>query len=280
MREIHVDEIKKVVKELAEKAAFELPPKVLGAVKDALADEPSEAGRSVLNQIIENAELASRERLALCQDTGLAMVFMDIGQDVHITGGDLRAAVDEAVTQVYKDEYLRKSVCHPFTRKNTGTNTPSFLHVAIVPGDKIKINFAAKGGGSENMSRLVMLKPADGREGVVREVLKTIDMAGSNPCPPVVVGVGIGGNFEMAAIMAKKAAIFRDPGDPNPDPELDALEKELLEKINGLGHGPLGLGGKTTALKVNVMMMPCHIASFPMAVNVQCHSARHKSAEI
>ncbi len=276
MRELHVDDIKVAVKKLIEQASFELPEAVVSYIESALEAETSERGRSVLSQILENAQLAAKERLALCQDTGLAVLFLELGQDLHITGGSLTEAIDSAVAEAYEEFYLRKSVCHPFTRKNTGNNTPALVYTDIVPGDKLKIRFAAKGGGSENMSRLLMLKPADGREGVIREVVRAVDEAGPNPCPPVIVGVGIGGNFERSAILAKKAAVFRDPGSRNPDAELDELEQEILRRINALGIGPMGLGGNTTALAVHIMMEPCHIASLPLAINLQCHSARHK----
>ncbi len=275
MREIKTEEIKEAVKKLCMEANYRIPDDVMMMLKKGVDAEESEVARETLNIIIENDELASREEIPICQDTGLAVVFVELGQDVHVVGGDLYEAINEGVREGYKEGYLRKSTCHPFTRKNVGDNTPAIVHLTLVPGDKIKIVVAPKGGGSENMSALRMMKPAEGREGVKKFVVETVEKAGPNPCPPVVVGVGIGGNFEVSAFLAKKA-LLRPLGKPNPDVEIAALEQELLREINNLGIGPQGYGGRTTALAVHVEMMPCHIASLPVAVNIQCHAARHK----
>ncbi len=204
---------------------------------------------------------------------------MELGQDVHLVGGDLNGAIFEGVRQGYQEGYLRKSICHPFTRANTGDNTPAVIHVEVVPGDKVKLIVAPKGGGSENMSRVTMLTPAAGKKGIIEYVVQRVKESGSNPCPPTIVGVGIGGTFEEAALLAKKA-LLRPIGSENPDAELASLEGEILDRINGLGIGPQGLGGRTTSLAVHVNMMPCHIASLPLAVNIQCHAHRHKEAVI
>lgn len=213
----------------------------------------------------------------MCQDTGMAIVFVEMGQDVHIVGGALKDAVDEGVRRGYADGYLRKSVCHPFTRTNTGDNTPAVLHLELVEGDGFKINLMSKGFGGENMSRVTMLPPSAGIEGIRETVLQRIREAGSNPCPPTIVGVGIGGTFEMAALMAKKA-LLRTLGTEHPDPDVASLEKEWLSEINRMGIGPQGLGGRTTSLAVHINYMATHIGSIPVAVNIQCHSSRHKSA--
>lgn len=211
----------------------------------------------------------------MCQDCGLGVVFLELGQDVHLVGGDLETAIQEGVRQGYGEGFLRKSLCHPLTRANTGDNTPAIIHAEIVPGDRLKITVVPKGGGSENMSRIHMLKPAQGWAGIKERVVATVREAGANPCPPIIVGVGLGGNFERAAYLAKKS-LLRDLGEPNPDPELAKLEQELLAAVNDLGIGPAGLGGRITALAVHLLMQPCHIASLPVAVNIQCHSTRHK----
>jgi fumarate hydratase subunit alpha len=217
--------------------------------------------------------------VAMCQDTGLAVVFVELGQEVHIAGGDFNAAINEGVRQGYQEGYLRKSACNCFSRANTKDNTPAIIHLEIIPGDKVKITVAPKGGGSENMSTVTMLSPSEGVEGIKKRVVDWVKQAGSNPCPPVVVGVGIGGTFEQTALMAKKA-LLRPLGQKNPDPQLAALEQEILTRVNNLGIGPQGLGGRITAMAVHVEMIPCHIASFPMAVNINCHAHRHKEAVI
>ena len=277
MREIPVSEITETVARLCIEANIDLGADVEEAFRRMKETEDSPTGKEVLDLLLKNAQIAREERMPICQDTGLAVVFIDVGQDVHFTGGSLEEAFHEGVRQGYEKGYLRKSTCHPFTRKNLGDNTPAIIHTRIVPGDKVRIVVEPKGGGSENMSRVVMLAPAEGIEGIKAYILQRVKESGSNPCPPIVVGVGIGGTFERAAFLAKKATL-RPIGTKNPDPELDALEQELLEKINKIGIGPGGLGGRTTALSVHIEMMPCHIASLPLAVNIQCHAGRHKEA--
>jgi len=279
IREISNREIIEVVRDLCIDANYNLGEDVLRAFDKAIEAEESATGIEVLKELQENARIAREEKAPICQDCGLAVVFIDIGQDVHITGGDLNEAVNEGVRQGYEDGYLRKSACHPITRKNTGDNTPAIIHIQIVPGDKMKIVFAPKGGGAENMSRVTMLTPAAGIEGVKDFVVNRVKESGSNPCPPTVIGVGVGGTFEKSAILAKKA-ILRDIGNRNPDPELATIEEEILTRINRLGIGPMGYGGNTTSFDVFLEIEPCHIASLPVAVNVQCHAARHKEAII
>ena len=279
IREISSKKIIEVVRDLCIDANYNLGDDVLRAFDKAIEAEESAPGIEVLKELKENARIAREEKAPICQDCGLAVVFIDIGQDVHITGGDLKEAINEGVRQGYKDGYLRKSACHPLTRKNTGDNTPAIIHIQIVPGDKIKIVFAPKGGGAENMSRVTMLTPAVGIEGVKDFVVNRVKESGSNPCPPTVIGVGVGGTFERSAILAKKA-ILRDIGNRNPDPELATIEEEILTRINRLGIGPMGYGGNTTSLDVFLEIEPCHIASLPVAVNIQCHAGRHKEAII
>ncbi|NVM24602.1 MAG: fumarate hydratase [Desulfobacterales bacterium] len=279
MREISTKEIIKVVRNLCIDANYNLGDDVLYAFNQAVEKEDSGTGREVLRELVENARIAREEKVPLCQDCGLAVVFIEIGQDVHITGGDLREAINEGVRQGYTEGYLRKSACNPITRKNTGDNTPAILHLQIVPGNKMKIIFAPKGGGSENMSRVDMLTPAAGIEGIKDFVVKRVKDSGSNPCPPTIIGIGVGGTFERSAILAKKA-LLRSIGDRNPDPELAKIEEEILARINKLGIGPMGYGGDTTSLDVFLEIEPCHIASLPVAVNMQCHAARHKEAVI
>ena len=279
IREISNREIIEVVRDLCIDANYNLGNDVLHAFDKAIEAEESATGREVLKELKENARIAREEKAPICQDCGLAVVFIEIGQDVHITGGDLKEAINEGVRQGYKDGYLRNSACHPFARKNTGDNTPAIIHVEIVPGDKMKIVFAPKGGGAENMSRVTMLTPAVGIEGVKDFVVNRVKESGSNPCPPTVIGVGVGGTFERSAILAKKA-ILRDIGNRNPDPELAKIEEEILLRINKLGIGPMGYGGNITSLDVFLEIEPCHIASLPVAVNIQCHAGRHKEAII
>lgn len=276
MREISAEAITNAVANLAVKACCNLPYEVKEAIRKAYAAEPSPVGKNILEQLERNAEIAETGEVPICQDTGLAVVFADIGQDVHIIGGDFTDAVNKGVHKGYVDGYLRKSsVAEPlFERKNTGDNTPAIIHVRIVPGDKIRIRLAPKGAGSENKSVLKMLVPADGIEGVKKVILDAVQMAGPNSCPPMVVGIGIGGNMELACLCAKRAAA-RDIGTHNGDPRYAAFEKEMLEMINKTGIGPQGLGGKTTAFAVNVEWAPTHIASLPVAVNINCHAARH-----
>ena len=275
VREIEVAAVTQAVKALAIEANEVLGEDVLDCFQEALRNEESPVGREVLGQLIENARIAREEHIPICQDTGLAVIFLEIGQDVHLVGGDLKEAVHQGVREGYGEGYLRKSSCHPFTRANTGDNTPAVIYTDIVPGDRLKIWVVPKGGGSENMSRLFMLPPSAGLAGVKEKIVETVKEAGPNPCPPTIIGVGIGGTFEQAALQAKKS-LLRDLGSANPDPELDQLEKEILDQINKLGIGPQGLGGRTTSLAVHIRLLPCHIASLPLAVNVQCHASRHK----
>ena len=279
MREIDVKLMTEKVRDLCMRANTDLGEDVLQAFDRAMVQEESSLGIEILKELKENARIAKEEGVPLCQDTGFAVVFVELGQDVHLIGGNLNEAIEEGVRQGYRDGYLRKSICHPFTRVNTGDNTPAIIHTEVVPGDKIRVIVAPKGGGSENMSRVVMLTPSDGIEGIKRYVVQRVRESGSNPCPPTIVGVGIGGTFERAALLAKKS-LLRPLGSKNPDPELDRLESEILTEINRLGIGPQGLGGRTTSLAVHILLMPCHIASFPLAVNIQCHAQRHKETEI
>jgi len=249
---------------------------VVDAFKKGLEKEVSPTGKDILKQLIENAEIAANEQVPMCQDCGVAVVFLEVGQDVQITGGNINDAVTEGVIKGYGEGYLRKSMCDPFTRKNTGNNAPPVIHTEIVAGDNLKITVAPKGGGSENMSAIAMMPPSAGIEGMKKFIVERVRQAGSNPCPPILIGVGIGGNFEYSAKLAKKA-LLREIGERSPIPEIAKLEEELLIQINKLGIGPAGLGGKITALNVAIEYYPCHIASFPVAVNINCHAARHKS---
>ncbi|NPA25279.1 MAG: fumarate hydratase [Deltaproteobacteria bacterium] len=277
MREIDVSRVTESVARLCMDANYYLGQDMLTAIDLAYQQEESPTGRGILEQLKENAAIAARDRMPICQDTGLAVIFLELGQEVRLVGGDLEEAVNQGVRQGYEEGFLRKSTCHPFTRANCGDNTPAIIHFRIVPGDQLKIIVAPKGGGSENMSKVVMLKPADGIAGIKQQVVEWVAQAGGNPCPPTTVGVGIGGNFERCAILAKEA-LLREVGSRNPDPELAALEDELLAAINDLGIGPQGLGGRVTSFAVHVKMQPCHIASLPLAINIQCHAARHKEA--
>ena len=279
MREIETGKITETIARLCQQANYEMGDDVLAALEKAEQTEESPLGCAVLRELLENAQIAREGVFPLCQDCGTAVVFLDVGQDVHIVGGELQESVDEGVRRGYTQGYLRKSmVQQPFTaRINTGDNTPAVLHTSIVPGDQVRIAVMSKGGGAENMSRLAMLKPAQGREGIIETVVNAVDEAGGMPCPPLIIGMGIGGTTEMAMLQAKRS-LLRPVGQPSPDPELAELEKELLECINDLGIGPMGLGGRTTALAVHALAMPAHIASMPLAVNFQCHSARHREA--
>lgn len=277
MREIHTQEVTRVVKRLFIEANTCLGEDIQNAIREAAERESSPTAREVLQEILDNARIARDEEVPMCQDTGLAVVFLEMGQNLRITGGSLYEAVQEGVRQGYREGYLRKSACHPFTRVNTGDNTPAIIHLELVDGDRLRVIAVPKGGGSENMSDLKMLTPAVGKEGVVDYVVERVRESGPNPCPPIIVGVGVGGTFEKAALLAKRA-LLRPLGSPNPDPELASLEETILERINRLGIGPQGYGGETTALGVHVEMMPCHIASLPVAVNIQCHAARHREA--
>jgi len=277
LKTIEYQRIVDTVAKLCMKANMHLNNDVLTAFQASYDNEESEVGKEVLEKLIENAKIASQEEVAMCQDTGVAVCFVEVGQDLVIADGELEKAIAEGVRKGYQEGYLRKSMCHPFTRKNTGDNTPPVIHTRVVPGDNLKITVAPKGGGSENMSALKMLTPAQGKKGIIDFVVKTVEEAGPNPCPPIVVGVGIGGNFERCAFLAKKS-LLRPLDEENSDPELREMEKEILERINNLGIGPQGFGGRTTALAVHIEMEPCHIASLPVAVNINCHAARHAEA--
>ena len=276
MRELSAQLITDTVKRLCVEANCHLPQDMKKCISSSLELEDWPGAREILERIVENYEIADNENLPICQDTGVACVFLKIGQEVHIDG-DIREAVNEGVRQGYRDGYLRKSVVRdPLDRVNTGDNTPAFIYYDLVPGDKVEITLAPKGFGSENMSRIKMLRPSDGVQGVVDFVVQAVAEAGPNPCPPIVVGVGIGGTFDKAALMAKQA-LLRPVDVSHPDPFYEALERELLEKINALGIGPQGLGGRTTALAVNIETMPTHIAGLPVAVNINCHVTRHQT---
>jgi len=279
VREIEAKEITKTVSRLFQEACHYLPQDVVTVIKQARDAEESPVGREVLARILENIEISAEGQVPLCQDTGDALVFLELGQDVHVVEGDLYSAINEGVRQGYAEGYLRKSmVGRPFSaRANTKDNTPAIIYTDIVPGDKLKIIAKPKGGGAENMSRLAMLKPAQGRQGVIDFVVTTVDEAGSNPCPPVIVGVGVGGTVEKCVMLAKRA-LLREVGKPNPDAEVAELEKEIFQRVNNLGIGPMGYGGRTTALAVHIEVFPAHIASLPVAVNMQCWCARHKEA--
>jgi fumarate hydratase subunit alpha len=279
MREMHIDAITSAVESLFIDANINLSQNVIDALNGAIAREKSTVGKEVLRELIKNAEIAKEERLPICQDTGLAVTFVEIGQDVHIVGGSLADAVSEGVKRAYQKGYLRKSCCDPFSRKNTGDNTPPIMHEKIVPGDRVKITAMPKGGGSENYGEVRMLTPAQGREGVKAFVLDMVRKGGPNPCPPIIVGIGIGGNLETSAQLSKEA-LMAPLGARNANPELSILETEILDEINRTGIGPQGYGGTVTALDVHVEMMPCHIASLPVAVNIQCHAHRVKEVTL
>jgi fumarate hydratase subunit alpha len=277
MREIKAADITKAVADLFQQANYGLGNDVVAALKKARKAEESPAGRRALDAILENARIAAADKIPLCQDCGSAVVFLEIGQNVLVVKGDLDDAVNAGVRRAYTEGYLRKSMVeHPFSgRKNTGDNTPAVIHTDIVPGDKLKISVLPKGGGAENMARLGMLLPSAGKKGVVDFVVKAVEEAWSNPCPPVIVGVGIGGTAEKAMLMAKHA-LLRRVGEPSPDKETATLEREILKKVNDLGIGPMGYGGRITALAVHAESFPAHITALPVAVNLQCHSARRR----
>ena len=279
MREIEAKEVTETVCRLFDEACHYLPEDVKNVIRKGREIEESPVGREVLDRILENIDISAEGQVPLCQDTGDAIVFVEMGQDVHITGGDFYEAINEGVRQGYDKGFLRKSmVTQPFSaRKNTGDNTPAIIYTDIVPGDKLKIIAKPKGGGAENMSRLAMLKPAQGRQGVIDFIVNSVDEAGSNPCPPTILGIGIGGTVEKCVLLAKKA-LLREAGTPNPDPEVAELEREILEKVNKLGIGPMGYGGRVTSLAVHIDVFPAHIASLPVALNMQCWCARHKEA--
>ncbi|MFZ3171574.1 MAG: fumarate hydratase [Carboxydocellales bacterium] len=276
IREVNAQVITDTVARLCIEANYYLDQNVLTAFKKAKEQEVSPVGKYIFDQLIENANIASTEQVPICQDTGFAVVFIELGQDVHIINGNLADAINAGVKKGYEEGYLRKSiVAHPFKRTNTGDNTPAVIHYKLVPGDKIKVSVYPKGGGSENMSGFKMLKPAEGIEGVKKYVLEQVIKAGSNPCPPIVVGIGIGGTFIKCAALAQEA-LLRPLGQPNPDTDIAALETKLLEDINKTGIGPQGLKGLVTALAVHIEIYPTHIASLPVAVNINCHAIRHK----
>ena len=280
MREIAASQITDVVERLCIEACQYLPEDVKTAIRQCRKEEDWAIAQGVLDNIIENFEIAEREQVPICQDTGMACVFLEIGQDVHITGGGLREAVDEGVRRGYENGYLRKSVVKdPVRRGNTGDNTPAMLYTEIVPGEQIRVTVAPKGFGSENMSAVRMFKPSAGIEGIKDFILETVEASGPNPCPPIVIGVGIGGTFDKAALLAKKA-LLRDLGSKNPDPYYAELEEEMLEKVNCLGIGPQGFGGRTTAIGLNIETLPTHIAGMPCAININCHVTRHKTEVI
>ena len=277
MREICVSAITDVVERLCIEANTHLPGDVKCAIENCYGQEDSPFAKSVLDKIIENYRIADSENVPICQDTGMACVFLEIGQDVHFVGGDLREAVDEGVRRGYAKGYLRKSVvADPIRRGNTGDNTPAMLYTEIVPGENVKITVGPKGFGSENMSAIRMFKPSAGLQGIKDFILETVEAAGPNPCPPVVIGVGIGGTFDKAALLAKKA-LMRPLDTHNPDPFYAELETEMLQKVNALGIGPQGFGGKTTAIGLNIEVLPTHIAGMPCAININCHVTRHKT---
>jgi len=281
LKEINVSEIVPIVKQLCIDANYYVSEDVIEKIHAFLPNEESPTAKEILHLLLENYEMGAREKMPICQDTGVAVVFVELGQDVHLVGGDFYEAINEGVRQGYIDGYLRKSMVGDpvIERKNTRDNTPALIYTDIVPGDSVKITVAPKGGGSENMSMVKMMKAADGIEGVMDFVVNRIRESGGNPCPPVIVGIGLGGNFEQSALLAKKS-LLRPLNESHPEPKWAAVEKEILERINRTGVGPQGLGGRTTALAVSILYKPCHIASMPVAINVQCHCHRHKSAII
>jgi fumarate hydratase subunit alpha len=281
LRTVDAIKITETVSRLCQEANFFLPEDVVAGLKQAITMEASPLGKDVLGRILENARIAREKKLPICQDCGLTMVYIELGQEVSVINGDLSESVQEGVRQGYKKGYLRSSMVNkPFTdRINTGDNTPAVIHMDIVPGDKIKITVMPKGAGSENMSRLFMLNPSSGRQGITDAVVRAVDEAGSNPCPPVIVGVGIGGSTEKAMDIAKRA-LLRKLGEINPDPDTAQLEAEILARINDLGIGPQGFGGRVTAMAVNIETFPAHIGSVPVAVNIQCHALRRQEAVI
>jgi fumarate hydratase subunit alpha len=281
MREIECKDIAEAVAKLAVEACCILPEDVVESFRAHQAAEPSPVGRNILQQLLDNAGIAKATKTPLCQDTGLAVIFADVGQEVHFTGGDFEEAVNAGVRRAYREGYLRKSVVDDpvFDRKNTGDNTPAVIHLRIVPGDKVHILFTAKGFGSENMSAVKFCSPAEGEKGVLDFIVDTARKAGPNPCPPMIVGVGVGGTFEQAALLAKRMTA-RPVGSRHPDPRYARIEEAALAAINRLGTGPAGIGGRTTALAVNIASVPTHIAGMPVAVNICCHAARHAEAVI
>jgi fumarate hydratase subunit alpha len=281
MKKVNLSEVKEKIQQAVQDANFIIDPDLKKLIAEFLEKEESPSGREILQQILKNADIAFKEKLALCQDTGLAIFFVEMGEQVRFTYGKFKSlhdAISQGTIEGYKDGYLRKSVCDTLSRKNSGDNTPVFIHWDVVPGDVFKITFMAKGGGAENMSAVKMMPPSAGAIGIEDFVVDTVLKAGPNPCPPTIVGIGIGGNFDTSALLAKKALLRKPVGSPHADPLYADMEKRILERINKLGIGPMGLGGRTTSLAVHIIEHPCHIASFPVAVNVNCHS--HRVVEI
>jgi fumarate hydratase subunit alpha len=281
MKKVNLSEVKEKIKQAVQDANFVIDPDLKKLITACLAKEESPAGKEILQQILQNADIAYNDKLAMCQDTGLAVFFVEMGEQVKFDYGkykSLEDAISQGTVEGYKEGYLRKSVCDPLSRKNSGDNTPVFIHWDVVPGDVFKITFMAKGGGAENMSALKMMPPSAGAKGIEDFVVDTVLKAGPNPCPPTIVGIGIGGNFDTSALLAKKALLRKPVGSPHADPLYADMEKRILERINKLGIGPMGLGGRITALAVHIVSHPCHIASFPVAVNINCHS--HRIVEI
>lgn len=278
MREVHYKDIVEKVTELCKQANYNLGKDVVNAFKAAVSSEKSETGKDVLSQLIENADIAAKEQVPMCQDTGTAVFIVELGQDCRIIGGNLYDAINDGIRKGYHEGYLRNSIVgDPIKRKSTGDNTPGIVHLELVEGDRLTIHMTAKGGGAENMSDLKMLKPADGLQGVKDYILDVVKVAGPNACPPLIVGIGIGGNFERCAYLAKKS-LFRPIGKRHPNPDIAALEEELVSDINRLGIGPQGMGGSTTTLDVKIEVESCHIAALPVAVNLNCHASRHQEA--
>lgn len=281
MKKVNLSQVKEKVRLAVQEANFIIDKDLKALIQGCRPGEESPAGQEVLSQILKNADIAAGEKLALCQDTGLAVFFVELGEKVKLEYAgfkSLRDAITQGTAEGYKEGYLRKSVCDPLSRKNSGDNTPVFIHWDVVPGDEFKMTFMAKGGGAENMSALKMMPPSAGAKGIEDFVVDVVSKAGPNPCPPTVVGVGIGGNFDTSALLAKKALLRKPVGSPSADPAYAEMEKRILERINKLGIGPMGLGGRTTSLAVHIVSHPCHIASFPVAVNINCHS--HRIVEI
>ncbi len=281
MKKVNLSQVKEKVRQAVQEANFIIDKDLKALIQGCQPGEESPAGQEILSQILKNADIAAEEKLALCQDTGLAVFFVELGEKVKLEYAgfkSLRDAITQGTIEGYKEGYLRKSVCDPLSRKNSGDNTPVFIHWEVVPGDDFKVTFMAKGGGSENMSALKMMPPSAGAKGIEDFVVDAVSKAGPNPCPPTVVGVGIGGNFDTSALLAKKALLRKPVGSPSPDPAYAEMERRILERINKLGIGPMGLGGRTTSLAVHIASHPCHIASFPVAVNINCHS--HRIVEI
>ncbi len=280
MNEVTYEEIVRNVQEMCQKANFDLGEDVYAAFQEALSTETSDTGKEILNQLVENADIATQDRVPMCQDTGTAVFIVELGQDCRIVGGNLIDAINEGVAKGYQEGYLRNSMIYdPLNRKNTGDNTPAVVHIELVEGNSVTLHMTAKGGGAENMSRMKMLKPSDGLEGIKKYVLHVVEEAGPNACPPLVVGIGVGGNFERCTYLAKKS-LFRPIGERHADETIAQLEFELMEDINRLGIGPQGMGGSTTALDVKIESAACHIAALPVAVNLNCHASRHQTVTL